>query len=122
MKHLFIIFALTGVLLQNFSKILVYVDFELNREFIAKTLCVKKEIRSNNCNGKCHLKKQLAKEEKKEQSPANSAREKVEIQFFSEIKININSCSPSFTTIVIPDYSFSISDQHLRTVFQPPEV
>jgi flagellar basal body-associated protein FliL len=122
MKNLFIILALTGVLLQNFSKILIYANFELNKEFIAKTLCVKKEIPANNCNGKCHLKKQLDNEEKKEQSPSNTLKEKVEIQFFSEIKFNTNLLNTPFTNIVKPDYSFSLSEEHLHTVFQPPKV
>ncbi|MDO9185945.1 MAG: hypothetical protein Q7W13_08030 [Bacteroidia bacterium] len=122
MKHIFIILALTGVLLQNFSKIIIYANFELNREFIAKTFCEKKEIRSNKCNGSCHLKKQLAKEEKKEQSPTNPTKQKVEVQFFSETTSSTLFVTPSFTTIFKPSYSFSLSEKHLHTVFQPPKV
>lgn len=122
MKHIFIILALTGVLLQNFSKIIIYANFELNREFIAKTFCEKKEIRSNKCNGSCHLKKQLAKEEKKEQSPTNPTKEKVEIQFFSESNSATLFVPSFFTTLFKPSYSFSLSEKHLHTVFQPPRV
>lgn len=122
MKHIFIILALTGVLLQNFSKIIIYVNFELNREFIAKTLCEKKDVRANKCNGTCHLKKQLAKEEKKEQSPTNPTKEKVEVQFFSETNSKTPFFTRSFTEISIPAYSFSLSEKHLHSVFQPPKV
>ncbi|MES2138413.1 MAG: hypothetical protein V4511_01810 [Bacteroidota bacterium] len=122
MKHIFIILALTGVLLQNFNKIIIYANFELNREFIAKTLCEKRGIRANKCNGSCHLKKQLAKEEKKEQSPTNPTKEKVEVQFFSEINSNAPFFNSSLTTILSTSYSFSLSEKHLHTVFQPPQV
>ncbi len=122
MKHIFIILALTGVLLQNFNKIIIYVNFELNREFIAKTVCEKKEIRANKCNGSCHLKKQLAKEEKKEQSPTNPIKEKVEVQFFSETNSRTPFFYSSFTKILRSSYFFSLSEKHLHTVFQPPKV
>jgi hypothetical protein len=122
MKHIFIILAITGIFLQNFSKIIIYANFEWNREFIAKTFCEKKEIRANKCNGSCHLKKQLAKEEKKEQSPTSPTKEKVEIQFFSETSSSTLFVNPSFTTIIKPSYSFSLSEKHLHTVFQPPKV
>lgn len=74
------------------------------------------------CDGKCHLKKQLEKEEKKEQSPANPGKEKNEIQLFSENKLS----SPLFHHIVTSElmtyYSFHLSEKHLYSVFHPPRV
>jgi hypothetical protein len=68
--------------LQPFSKIWIVVSFKINQESIAKTLCVKKEVENNTCQGKCHLKKQLDKadEEEKKQAPTNT-KEKVEVLY-----------------------------------------
>jgi hypothetical protein len=71
------------IFLQPFSKIWIVVSFKFNQESIAKTLCVKKEIKNNTCQGKCHLKKQLDKadEEEQKQTPTNT-KEKVEVLYY----------------------------------------
>jgi hypothetical protein len=70
------------IFLQPFSKIWIVVSFKINQDKIAKTLCVKKEIKNNSCQGKCHLKKQLDKadEEEQKQAPTN-IKEKVEVLY-----------------------------------------
>jgi hypothetical protein len=72
------------IFLQPFSKIWIVVSFKFNQESIAKTLCVKKEIKNNTCQGKCYLKKQLdkANEEEQKQAP-NNIKEKVEVLYCS---------------------------------------
>ena len=49
----------------------IYVSFKINQESITKTICVKKEVKNNTCQGKCQLKKQLdnAAEEEQKQAP-----------------------------------------------------
>ncbi|NMH87472.1 hypothetical protein [Flavivirga algicola] len=44
----------------NINTLTIIGDFIINQDFIAKTLCIQKENQQG-CNGKCHLKKQLAK-------------------------------------------------------------
>lgn len=70
------------IFLQPLSKIWIVVSFKINQDTIAKTLCVKKEIKGNTCQGKCHLKKQLDKadEEEQKQTPTSS-KEKVEVLY-----------------------------------------
>ena len=36
-----------------------YIEYQLFKGYIAKNLCVKKEIKGNCCQGKCFLKKQI---------------------------------------------------------------
>jgi hypothetical protein len=48
----------------------IYVSFKINQDNIAKALCVKKEVKNNGCQGKCHLKKQLEKSDEEEQKQA----------------------------------------------------
>ncbi|MES2287986.1 MAG: hypothetical protein V4547_20020 [Bacteroidota bacterium] len=100
----------------------IIINYALNKEYISKTFCENRTRPKMNCQGKCHLKKQLAKEEKKEQSPTNPTKEKVEVQYFSETNSNVLFLTPSLTTIFKPSYSFSLSEKHLHSVFQPPQV
>lgn len=74
------------------------------------------------CEGKCHLKKELDKEEKKEQSPANPIKEKNEVQLFSEKRNEINFLSTEVSINVNSLYQFSVTDQHLFSIFHPPKV
>ncbi|HWY13437.1 MAG TPA: hypothetical protein VN026_19065 [Bacteroidia bacterium] len=78
------ILAITGVLTQNLSKLIIFVNFEMNRTFIAKNLCEKKNERNNCCKGSCQLKKQLADDDKKEQAPSNNLKEVKEFQLFCQ--------------------------------------
>lgn len=74
------------LLSQTFSKNWVYLSFKLNQEYIAKTLCVQRNISNNICCGKCHLKKQLQKEDQEEQKqlPAGS-KERFEVLSYRTI-------------------------------------
>lgn len=117
-------FVLVSVfLLQSLSKTIVVADYQINKEYIAKVLCVNKSKPKMHCNGKCHLKKELNKAEKKERSPANPLNEKNEIQLFSQCNSTINLFS--FVIIkkdkLLSDYAFHMSDKHLDSVFHPPQ-
>ncbi len=46
----------------NINTLAIIGDFIVNQDFIAKTLCIQKEDQQG-CNGKCHLRKQLAENE-----------------------------------------------------------
>lgn len=46
--------------MHNVSNIVTIADFMINQDFIAKTLCIQKENQQG-CNGKCHLRKELSK-------------------------------------------------------------
>ncbi len=50
-------------MLPFFLKVSIYIDFKINQDFIAKVLCIKKDVPNNGCQGNCHLKKQLSKTE-----------------------------------------------------------
>jgi hypothetical protein len=62
-RRVFTILLLTIMLLQVAGKWIILADYALNKEFIARTLCVNKAKPVLQCKGKCHLRKQLQKEE-----------------------------------------------------------
>jgi hypothetical protein len=78
----------------------------MNQEYIAKTLCEKKEEKENTCNGQCHLKKELKKvsETETDSTIPNMYKEKIELVFiqpeltFSFINFKTAKTSFSFYT------------------------
>ena len=43
--------------MQTFSKAMIVAEYQLNREYIAKNLCVNKSRPKMHCNGRCHMMK-----------------------------------------------------------------
>lgn len=110
-----------GIVLQSFSKIMILVNFQINKEYISKNLCVQKDVEDNCCKGSCHLKKQLDEEEKKEQSPASSLKDLKEFQIF---------CQNNFTFHFIPHllletdfvpYEKAKATSSTFAIFHPPK-
>lgn len=48
---------------QFFEASFIYVHFKLNQEYIAKVLCINKDLPEMKCNGCCQLKKELSQHE-----------------------------------------------------------
>ncbi len=64
------------------SKVLIYLDFKLNQDFIAKSLCESKDKPQSSCGGACYLAKKIKAQEKKEKKESrNETREKSEVLF-----------------------------------------
>jgi hypothetical protein len=60
MKYRFYTIAATSILvLYLLRPVLPYIEYALNKEYIAKHICVSRNIPGNTCQGKCHLHKQL---------------------------------------------------------------
>ncbi len=49
---------------------LIYLDFELRRDYIVKNFCINKNRPQLNCDGKCYLAKRIAAAQEKEQQEA----------------------------------------------------
>jgi hypothetical protein len=52
---------------QTFSKCMIVLDYQWNKDYIAKQLCVNRGKPEMKCEGKCYLCRKLNKENKKDQ-------------------------------------------------------
>ncbi len=62
------------VAIQTFSKWCLMAEYQVNRDFIAKNLCVNRFRPSCCCQGKCYLNKKIAADESRQQDPAKGAQ------------------------------------------------
>ncbi len=69
MRLILTILLLVCVALACFSDCVILLSFSLNRSYIAKNLCEKKDQPGNTCQGFCLLRKQMKNEDRGEQSP-----------------------------------------------------
>ncbi len=63
------------MLTQAFSKFFIVLDYEANKDFIARVLCINREKPQLKCHGKCYLAKKLKKSEQT-QDPTNQKTQK----------------------------------------------
>jgi hypothetical protein len=106
----------------SFSKLAILIHFEMNRDYIAKNLCVKKKVASNCCKGSCQLNKQLLEQEKKDkQSPLQSIKNKAELSYFLNSK-KIDFILTQTIEKKIFSFLFPKLITPMRAVFQPPEL
>jgi len=94
--------------------------FKINQDYIAKNLCVEKEVENNTCQGCCHLKKELEKKETQDKANPNHKEQKLQINFFS---IPSYSCSRFSLSQKIPFYFIRHSHlmDFLSDIFHPPQ-
>jgi len=59
---------------QTFSKWCLIVEYQVNRDFISKNLCVNRFKPCACCKGKCYLNKKIAADESQQQAPGRSAQ------------------------------------------------
>ncbi len=120
LKYPVAILLLLTIGLQTFSRWLVFLDFEINKNYIAANLCVKRETPKSCCRGKCYLKKQLAKDNDQQQ-PINNTQ-KDEVPFFAEEPVLWTFFTAATAEKVIHPYLCGKSQDYFISVFQPPQV
>jgi len=107
-----------GLLSMNFSSMIIFAGFQINRVSIIKSACVNKNRPWLYCNGKCVLKKKLLEAQKKEK--------KQEIQsFVLDIICEVNSSeenSELFSFPIAHNSGLVITSPSSPSypIFQPP--
>ena len=126
MKRAFSIFLSILVILPNLTRFGILVDFKLNQDFIAKVLCIEKEVPMSNCNGKCYLAELLKKAENKEEQKQIPGKTESE---FSKVVFYLSKCTYQGTepnhiffkkTKNVYSTSFYVFD-YTADVFHPPK-
>lgn len=85
MRKVFVISMLTLFLVSWLKPYLPYLDYAINKEYIAENLCENKAKPELKCDGKCHLKKEVEKVvEESEKEPL-----KPHTPYKAKIKINL---------------------------------
>lgn len=84
LKHIVVYFLILNIIGSSLMVPLIYLDFELRRDYIAEVLCINRDEPITVCGGKCYLDLRLeqAAEQREQESQSNSRP--VEIYFFNE--------------------------------------
>ncbi len=87
MKRLFAYFFFTLLTVQTFHQVIIVGKFLYNQDYIAANLCENIDKPELECNGKCHLKKELSEDTKKQEE--NKVVLSENIFFFNSQEVEI---------------------------------
>jgi predicted ATPase len=73
MRFIYTSILILLLITQTFSKWIVILNYQINKEYIAAKLCENKARPQLHCNGKCQFMKKMKATEEKEQAPANNS-------------------------------------------------
>jgi hypothetical protein len=110
---------LLGVLLQTWSKQLIYTDYLVNKDFITKVLCINKDEPQKHCEGKCHLKKQLDQDSRKQGGNEQKSKTAQEVLFLCTQHDDFEMLHPLVTKHYF-QHQLIASNVFLTPVFHPP--
>lgn len=104
----------------TFNKVIVLLDFRLNKNYIAASLCVNRDKPRSCCHGKCFLKKQLQKEDDQGKNGPPVSKDKIDIPLFCET-ITAKNINPQSSDKIFSDYYLLKKYTNISSpVFHPP--
>lgn len=120
----FSVFLLVLMSAQLILPALPVVDYLINQDYIAKNLCVNKDVPKSCCKGKCHLVKQLNKTNNEPEKAAKNTNPRVKVKEINEFLISKSiDCIKSELKIgFIIHLHTSLLARSPEVVFIPPEV
>ena len=110
------------VMVQTFTSWLIVAEYAINKDYIAKNLCINRKKPRLRCNGKCQLMKKLAEEEK-QNSSSNSqtgGKLKFDVLFTCQMQLPAIDRLPEDGNRFNPFFILKKSEGTDRSVFHPP--
>jgi len=99
------------------------IDYLINKDYIAKNLCINKDKPKSCCKGKCHMVKQLQKTNPDTEKDSQNTNNRVQLKDLNEFIIcKPVSFSPQIVRYKYQTYNILTSDQlACSDIFVPPK-
>lgn len=123
LKYSVVILLILLTAFQTFSKWCMILEYQANKEFIAKNLCINRARPACCCHGKCYLEKKLKADEGSQQMPARSALREEPPSELPSIPDIVPQRSYAVTkTIYASLVTGNIPQSFITDIFHPPGV
>ncbi|TRX59077.1 hypothetical protein FNH22_11150 [Fulvivirga sp. M361] len=123
LKNCIIGLLIINTLLSALTVPLIYLDFNVRRDYIAKALCINRDQPITMCGGKCYLDTNLGKVSENQDKKSAGTQRGVEISFFSqELMSLISSLLPVEREKEYMSYDSAFSPSSFyEDIFHPPK-
>ncbi|HET6992079.1 MAG TPA: hypothetical protein VFJ43_12175 [Bacteroidia bacterium] len=120
-KQIIFLFLAFAVFIQQGSKTFILIDYCINKKYIATVLCENRNRPQCHCNGKCHLRKELKKDDERQGNEKQSLNEKQEIYYWeNHSSSDLIFMLSSDKTLKAPASAQCICSVELPSPFHPP--
>ncbi|WP_298556447.1 hypothetical protein [uncultured Algibacter sp.] len=99
-----------------------YVEYVLNQDYIADFLCINKDKPELQCNGKCHLVKEIKKQQENDSNALAISLENYPIGFVNIYKVEAINCFTSLKKYTSIPYQILYYYNYNYSAFQPPDL
>lgn len=126
LRKSFAIFFLFVYSLVLFKPLFPIIDYAINKEYIAKNLCENRNKPKMNCNGKCHLMKQLKKANATIPSDGNTTKDSSNqeencVHVSSYFVFNAEFQTSQVNNSYIHTFKSKLPSNYLKDIFHPPQ-
>ncbi|HKC67364.1 MAG TPA: hypothetical protein VKG26_03990 [Bacteroidia bacterium] len=126
LRKSFAIFFLCVYSLVLLKPLFPFIDYAINKEYIAKNLCENRNKPKLNCNGKCHLMKQLKKSSADVPSDGNTTKgssnqEENCVHVASLFSFNTELVNSQPNNSYIRTFKSTLPSNYLKDIFHPPQ-
>ena len=120
MKYIISFIMIIILLSSQLSEVLVYVSFRLNQDYIAKNLCIEKDVEGSTCMGCCQLKKRMneQQEQKKEFPLLQNLKQDFTFNFVDDDLLHFLKSISFIQEWYAEDYKYTFS----HYIFHPPQI
>ena len=119
LKRFTAILLLVAMLAANFSRYFVYAGFELNKKYIAATLCENRDKPWMHCNGHCYFMKKVKAAQDAEKTDSRQAQKNLFQEVFVATTTQVrfyNQLLQMISTPYVPSVQFNFK----APLLQPP--
>ena len=119
LKRFTAILLLVAMLAANFSRYFVYAGFELNKKYIAATLCENRDKPWMHCNGHCYFMKKVKAAQDAEKTDSRQAQKNLFQEVFVAPNTHVRFYNQLLQLISTP-YVPSVQFNFKAPLLQPP--
>lgn len=120
MLRLVSIFLLLAQLLHISGSVMVLAGYKLNKSYITKNLCENRFVPEKKCQGSCHLKKELSKQQENESKKESRETEVFQINYVSEDFSLLDKVSFAGVLFLFPEKETPKPEHMYLPVWVPP--
>jgi hypothetical protein len=122
LKYPITILLITIVAVQTFSKCFVIAGYEINKDYIAKNLCINRMKPCSCCKGKCFLGKKLSKDEDQQAPVKNGQKQEQQLQWDTQNNLQTALMLPVIIKSVFSPYIHNNLSTFNTSFFHPPQI
>lgn len=121
MRGIVAVLLIFVMLMQTFSKTIIFTSFKINQDYIARNLCENRDKPEKECCGKCLLRKQMQKDEQKQDSRLPSSQKNFdELVWMSETHVSDHLTSFFSHEILFQNFFDKTISPFRKGIFHPP--